>query len=51
MTGNPHLSSQRQRSIARQGLNMADSPLKVFALLGDDPRVSQYRSRMASLLY
>ena len=25
--------------------------LKVFELLGDDPRVSQYRSRMASLLY
>jgi putative thioredoxin len=29
----------------RQGL------LKVFELLGDDPRVSRYRSRMASLLY
>ena len=25
--------------------------LKVFELLGDDPRVSRYRSRMASLLY
>lgn len=25
--------------------------LKVFELLGDDPRVSQYRRRMASLLY
>jgi putative thioredoxin len=25
--------------------------LKVFGLLGDDPRVSRYRSRMASLLY
>jgi putative thioredoxin len=25
--------------------------LKVFDLLGDDPRVSQYRRRMASLLY
>ena len=25
--------------------------LKVFELLGDDPRVGQYRSRMASLLY
>ena len=27
------------------------SLLKVFELLGDDPRVSRYRSRMASLLY
>jgi thioredoxin-like negative regulator of GroEL len=25
--------------------------LKVFDLLGDDPRVGQYRRRMASLLY
>ena len=25
--------------------------LKVFELLGDDPRVSQYRRRMASLLH
>lgn len=25
--------------------------LKVFELLGDDPRVNRYRSRMASLLY
>ena len=25
--------------------------LQVFELLGDDPRVSRYRSRMASLLY
>ena len=25
--------------------------LKVFELLGDDPRVSRYRSRMANLLY
>ncbi|MGA8205149.1 MAG: tetratricopeptide repeat protein, partial [Woeseiaceae bacterium] len=25
--------------------------LKVFELLGDDPRVNQYRRRMASLLY
>ena len=25
--------------------------LKVFELLGDDPRVGQYRRRMASLLY
>ena len=25
--------------------------LKVFELLGDDPRVKQYRRRMASLLY
>ena len=25
--------------------------LKVFELLGDDPRVSRYRGRMASLLY
>ena len=30
---------------ARRGL------LKVFELLGDDPRVSRYRQRMASLLY
>ena len=25
--------------------------LKIFELLGNDPRVSQYRRRMASLLY
>ena len=25
--------------------------LKVFELLGDDPRVGQYRRRMATLLY
>ena len=25
--------------------------LKVFELLGDDPRVGRFRSRMASLLY
>ena len=25
--------------------------LKVFELLGEDPRVGQYRRRMASLLY
>jgi putative thioredoxin len=40
---------QRDRSFgddaARRGL------LKVFELLGDDPRVSRYRSRMASLLH
>ena len=40
---------QKDRSFgddaARQGL------LKVFELLGDDPRVSQYRRRMANLLH
>ncbi len=40
---------QKDRSFGddagRQGL------LKVFELLGDDPRVGRYRSRMASLLY
>jgi putative thioredoxin len=25
--------------------------LKVFEMLGDDPRVGQYRGRMANLLY
>ena len=27
------------------------SLLRIFELLGDDPRVSRYRSRMANLLY